>query len=198
MTETITTRTEYIERLRNALGGDLGNGAADMLEADGKYDQQAMELCEVCGWKAKMDGEPCLVCELPKTDKLREAARLALDAPNESINVPCYGGHALNPEQLKALSICATSMKVSVSEVQRKLNISYTHAQEVCQGLVNTGLFDDIPIAPSLVRNGKYPELTDAEITSIAYDCNALPEVITDETLILFARAIATKVRGMK
>jgi hypothetical protein len=32
--------------------------------------------------------------------------------------------------------------------------------------------------------------LTDAEIVSIAYDCDALPEVITDETLIIFARAL--------
>lgn len=33
-------------------------------------------------------------------------------------------------------------------------------------------------------------ELTDAEIVSLAYDCNALPEVITDKTLLIFARAV--------
>ncbi|MBK5203885.1 MAG: hypothetical protein JJD98_00300 [Polaromonas sp.] len=33
-------------------------------------------------------------------------------------------------------------------------------------------------------------ELSDAEITSIAYDCNALPEVVTDKTLMAFARAV--------
>jgi hypothetical protein len=27
------------------------------------YDQQALELCGVCGWKAIIPGEPCLVCE---------------------------------------------------------------------------------------------------------------------------------------
>jgi hypothetical protein len=32
--------------------------------------------------------------------------------------------------------------------------------------------------------------LTDEQIFSIAYDCNALPETITDETLIIFARAL--------
>jgi hypothetical protein len=32
--------------------------------------------------------------------------------------------------------------------------------------------------------------LTDEQIKSIAYDCNALPEAITDETLIIFARAL--------
>lgn len=34
--------------------------AADML-AD-TYDQQSLELCEVCGWKGIIPGEPCLVC----------------------------------------------------------------------------------------------------------------------------------------
>ncbi len=44
--------------------------AADMLEADGKaqqvthYDQQALELCPECGWKAIMPGEPCFVCNM--------------------------------------------------------------------------------------------------------------------------------------
>ena len=45
-----------------------------------KYDQQAMELCEVCGWKAKMDGEPRLVCQAQQIDKLQAAAQLGLDA----------------------------------------------------------------------------------------------------------------------
>jgi hypothetical protein len=33
-------------------------------------------------------------------------------------------------------------------------------------------------------------DLTDADMVSIAYDCNALPEVITDETLLTFGRAL--------
>ena len=32
--------------------------------------------------------------------------------------------------------------------------------------------------------------MTENQILSIAYDCNALPEVITDKSLIDFARAI--------
>lgn len=32
--------------------------------------------------------------------------------------------------------------------------------------------------------------MTEDQILSIAYDCNALPEVITDKSLIAFARAI--------
>ena len=27
------------------------------------YDQQALETCDVCGWKAIVPGEPCLMCE---------------------------------------------------------------------------------------------------------------------------------------
>jgi hypothetical protein len=40
------------------------------------------------------------------------------------------------------------------------------------------------------------PYMTDADIVSIAYDCNALPEVITDKTLLIFARAIEAVIRG--
>lgn len=28
------------------------------------YDQQAMELCPACGWKAIIPGEPCFVCNM--------------------------------------------------------------------------------------------------------------------------------------
>lgn len=36
---------------------------AHPVAAPAPYDQQALELCEVCGWKAVIPGEPCLVCE---------------------------------------------------------------------------------------------------------------------------------------
>ncbi|WP_186425063.1 hypothetical protein [Cupriavidus metallidurans] len=39
-------------------------------------------------------------------------------------------------------------------------------------------------------------ELSDAEIMSIAYDCNAMPECITDASLKAFARAILAKAKG--
>ena len=38
------------------------------------YDQQAMELCEACGWKAIIPGEQCLVCE--RNDALAAGAQL--------------------------------------------------------------------------------------------------------------------------
>lgn len=33
------------------------------LDAPEPYDQQALEPCPVCGWKAIVPGEPCLMCE---------------------------------------------------------------------------------------------------------------------------------------
>ena len=39
--------------------------------------------------------------------------------------------------------------------------------------------------------NAKTP--TDAEIVALAYDCSALPEIITDATLLVFARAVLAK-----
>lgn len=41
-------------------------------------------------------------------------------------------------------------------------------------------------------------ELTDEQITSIAYDCNALPEVVTDETLAIFACAVIAADRALQ
>ena len=38
------------------------------------YDQQAMELCEACGWKAIIPGEQCLVCE--RNDALAAGAQI--------------------------------------------------------------------------------------------------------------------------
>jgi hypothetical protein len=37
--------------------------------------------------------------------------------------------------------------------------------------------------------------LSESEIISLAYDCNALPEVITDKTMVAFVRAIEKAVR---
>ena len=43
------------------------------------YDQQALELCDMCGWKAIMPGEPCFVCNM-KTEAQQVAAPVALAA----------------------------------------------------------------------------------------------------------------------
>lgn len=47
------------------------------------------------------------------------------------------------------------------------------------------------------LRPAKEPEpLSDARIISLAYDCNAMPESCTDESLKLFAHAIEQEVMG--
>lgn len=43
------------------------------LAAPEPYDQQAMELCGACGWKAVMPGEPCFICNM-QTKAQQEAA----------------------------------------------------------------------------------------------------------------------------
>lgn len=61
---------EAIDSAFNVLERDPGpllEEAADMLEADAQrpedpYDQQALELCETCGWKTLIPGDGCLNC----------------------------------------------------------------------------------------------------------------------------------------
>ena len=60
----------------------------------------------------------------------------------------------LTDEQRKAIVVCFTSGKVSVSEVQRKLAISYNEAQKLCQSIVDLGLAEGLQLAPSLDRHG--------------------------------------------
>jgi hypothetical protein len=47
-----------------------------------------------------------------------------------------------------------------------------------------------LSITPLFAAPQQREPLSDLEITSLAYDLNALPEVITDETLLALARAI--------
>ena len=61
---------------------------------------------------------------------------------------------AVNKLQRKAIAVCFTSDKVSVSEVQRKLSISYADAQTLCQSIVDLGLTDELELAPSLKQRG--------------------------------------------
>ncbi len=44
----------------------------EAIHAPEPYDQQSLELCEKCGWKAIVPGEPCLMCE-------RHGRMIALD-----------------------------------------------------------------------------------------------------------------------
>jgi len=88
--------------------------------------------------------------------KLRDAS----PAPSVS---PTPGQLLSNPKQLerepltddqrKAIVVIFSSGKVSVSEVQRKLEISYDASQELCQSIVDLGITHGLRLAPSLSRN---------------------------------------------
>lgn len=67
---------------------------------------------------------------------------------------PAQPSKPLTDEQRKAIVVCFTSGKVSVSEVQRKLAISYNEAQQLCQSIVDLGLAQGLQLAPSLDRHG--------------------------------------------
>jgi hypothetical protein len=55
----------------------------------------------------------------------------------------------------------------------------------------NTGEFNDLKKVLSELKTVlEKHEPTDEDIISLAYDCNALPEVITDASLLVFARAL--------
>ena len=70
---------------------------------------------------------------------------------------PAAVASPLTKLQRKAIDVCFTSDKVSVSEVQRKLSISYADAQTLCQSIVDLGLTDELELAPSLKRGAPAP-----------------------------------------
>lgn len=67
---------------------------------------------------------------------------------------PAAVASPLTKLQRKAIAVCFTSDKVSVSEVQRKLSISYADAQTLCQSIVDLGLTDELELASSLKQRG--------------------------------------------
>ena len=84
-----------------------------------------------------------------------EALRAALASAAQP--VPAAVASPLTKLQRKAIAVCFTSDKVSVSEVQRKLSISYADAQTLCQSIVDLGLTDELELAPSLKRGAPAP-----------------------------------------
>ena len=59
-----------------------------------------------------------------------------------------------------------------------------------------TDISDGMRALPLYTAPPTQPALSESQITSIAYNCNALPEVITDKTLVDFVRAIEAHCRG--
>lgn len=84
-------------------------------------------------------------------DEIENALASAAQAAPAAVASP------LTKLQRKAIAVCFTSDKVSVSEVQRKLSISYADAQTLCQSIVDLGLTDELELAPSLKRGASAP-----------------------------------------
>ena len=94
----------------------------------------------------------------PNTDDIVEwvqhyaSAAITADRAMRAKAAPAAVASPLTKLQRKAIAVCFTSDKVSVSEVQRKLSISYADAQTLCQSIVDLGLTDELELAPSLKR----------------------------------------------
>ena len=56
----------------------------------------------------------------------------------------------LSGDEIKAIAICKEAGNVSVSRVQRILNISYNRAQTLCESIIYAGQVDGLEVAPSL------------------------------------------------
>lgn len=89
------------------------------------------------------------------TDQMR--AYVDADRAMWAQAAPAAVASPLTELQRKAIAVCFTSDKVSVSEVQRKLSISYADAQTLCQSIVDLGLTDELELAPSLKRGAPAP-----------------------------------------
>lgn len=89
-------------------------------------------------------------------EPIHNLIRDAIDADRAMLAqaAPAAVASPLTKLQRKAIAVCFTSDKVSVSEVQRKLSISYADAQTLCQSIVDLGLTDELELAPSLKRGG--------------------------------------------
>jgi hypothetical protein len=70
--------------------------------APSNYDQQAMELCNVCGWKGIFPGEDCLVCAKSAPSCATPKAAPSTSQPLTPHEIGAFvGTHEFGPEQLK-------------------------------------------------------------------------------------------------
>lgn len=108
-------------------------------------------------------------------ERVAEIARAAINADRamRAQAAPVAVAVPLTKLQRKAIAVCFTSDKVSVSEVQRKLAISYSDAQTLCQSIVDLGLADELELAPSLKRGVAAPAAV-AVPDGWKHDCAAL------------------------
>ena len=89
-----------------------------------------------------------LMVAQPKSfsDELREVAKRA--QPDHSVDANKMV--KLSDDEIKAIAICKKAGNVSVSRVQRLLNIGYNQAQTLCESIIYAGQVDGLEVAPSL------------------------------------------------
>ena len=60
----------------------------------------------------------------------------------------------LTDEEVQALAICREDGRVSVSKIQRKLCVGYSHAHVICQSIIDKGQCGGLLISPQLTTFG--------------------------------------------
>lgn len=104
-------------------------------------------------------------------------------------------GYALVPIE-PTPEMVAAYLAANLAYWQRTDELPATNPSKWRQGTPSDATAESYKAMLKAAPQAAYVPLTDSDITSMAYDCNALPEVITDETLRTFARAIEQAVRN--
>ena len=87
-----------------------------------------------------------LDAELQRCMKERDVLRTELAALRAAPST----SQPLTNIEVEALAICRRAGHVSVSQVQRILEISYNEAGEICQSIIDKGQCNELELAPSL------------------------------------------------
>lgn len=156
-----------VDRVMDEAADELRRLHAENTTLQQGYDAARLEI-EALRMRTQADSQPALpkitaedrsfLHYNPNTDDIVKwvqhyaSAAITADRAMRAQAAPAAVTSPLTKLQRKAIAICFTSDKVSVSEVQRKLSISYADAQTLCQSIVDLGLTDELELAPSLKR----------------------------------------------
>ncbi len=127
----------------------------------------------------------------------KELLQQALDALELQPRVQTIDGHAYSHTVARDVAIHRLKQALAQQE-QPTQEASATWTEMVVANLVREGVNKHRAreLAAHFLTLPTQPALSESQITSIAYNCNALPEVITDKTLVDFVRAIEAHCRG--
>lgn len=115
--------------------------------------QAGSELANIAFNLAQKGGQ---VLAQREADLLKAAQRKwdsALSQPTQ----PAQVAARLTGQHFKAIAICMESCRVSISEVQRKLEIRWSDAQRLCQEIVDAGFGAGLALAPQITPHAAAP-----------------------------------------